>query len=319
MTLPHDPDAQHRYAATRFAMVPEWLLQHDLSGSEWQVYVAHRIFANAQTSEGWARRQLVADTARVSLATYKRAMTRLEQIGAVIRLGRSESGRGFRGYTYRLPFDEPAPKVNPQVTAGGSSGEPPARETPHSEGAGGSCSEPTGGSPGEPTGGSSGEPPREQTREQTREQKPSGGARAPRRAPADGPDALPGMPNPPAPKRRPRPEPEGAQVVIAAYVEAYEAAHGRRPIGRDIGKIGRDARAMVRDGESLPEMTEAARRMGRDGRWSNLPQQVALDRTGGRGPEQRGGLGPARPSAASKFADMPESELIDPREDRSPR
>lgn len=113
----------------------------------------------------------------------------------------------------------------------------------------------------------------------------------------------------PKPSKGKRPEPEGAQAVVAAYVETYSATHRKRPLGRDIGKIGRDARQMLRDGESPAELAEAARTMGRDGRWNDLARQVAMMRTGGR--DRRNGtvIGPAPVGDPGKFDDMPDDEV----------
>lgn len=128
------------------AIFPVWVLRHDLDEAELRLYLSLRSFADAGSGNAYPHRQTVADRAGVSIATYKRALIKLEARGLVTKTARSTAHRGFIGWTYHIPVVPPFP----QVTTGGSPGEPPVPENSDLTNTGGSCCEPGPGSPGEP-------------------------------------------------------------------------------------------------------------------------------------------------------------------------
>ena len=88
-------------------------------------------------------------------------------------------------------------------------------------------------------------------------------------------------PEPPAAEPR---KPEGAQAVIAAYVQAWrEHNPDGEPLRASKGRIARDAKAMLAKGEATElELVNAARAMA-SGPFSNIGVQLNMLRRGGRG------------------------------------
>lgn len=83
-------------------------------------------------------------------------------------------------------------------------------------------------------------------------------------------------PEPPAAEAR---KTAGAQAVIAAYVEAWrEINSGAEPLRATKGRIARDAKAMLAKSEATEtELVQAARAMA-SGPWSNIAQQIIIQR-----------------------------------------
>lgn len=77
---------------------------------------------------------------------------------------------------------------------------------------------------------------------------------------------------------RPEREP-GSQEVVAAFVDSYRQFHsGGDPLRRDIGRVARDAKAMIGTGKATAvELIEAAKNMG-TGPYSNLGVQLNITR-----------------------------------------
>lgn len=111
------------------------------------------------------------------------------------------------------------------------------------------------------------------------------------------------------PKRKDRPKPVGSPAVVAAFVESYVEHHGgRRPLGSDLGKIGRDAKLiMSREEATEDELVAAATRMGR-GEWANLPQELKFARRATRGP---GVVHPPLAHSAPAWAELEERTRVD--------
>lgn len=114
-------------------------------------------------------------------------------------------------------------------------------------------------------------------------------------------------PEPPAAEAR---RSEGAQAVVAAYVESWRDNHaeGEEPLRADKGRIARDAKAMLAKGEATEEeLTAAARELGRT-TWANIGTQVNIIR---RRSSVRG-----RGNAPARRADDPGWEQRDRDQDR---
>lgn len=87
-----------------------------------------------------------------------------------------------------------------------------------------------------------------------------------------------------------------AQQVVAAYVDSFAAHHsGGRPLKADVGRVARDAAALLNRGEAGPdELTKAAVDLGK-GRFSNLGMSLKIMRDRGtRHAGKQSGV-PARP------------------------
>lgn len=95
--------------------------------------------------------------------------------------------------------------------------------------------------------------------------------------PADAP-ALFEMASPPKPPAEPT-----SKDVVGAFVEAFEASHGRRPLTRDISRVGREAKGLLtREESTAAELILCAREMGK-GIYANIGTQLKLHRgTGAR-------------------------------------
>jgi hypothetical protein len=111
------------------------------------------------------------------------------------------------------------------------------------------------------------------------------------------------------PKRKERAKPVGIPAVVAAYVDSYVAHHsGRKPMGSDLGKIGRDAKMiMAREEATEEELLQAATRMGR-GEWSNLTQEIKFAHRATSGP---GVVHAPLAHASQAWADLEASTRVD--------
>lgn len=132
-------------------------------------------------------------------------------------------------------------------------------------------------SPGEedqPSGGAAGAAPVEEP--VTPEEEPMPTATDPAQA------QLFDVESPEPPPAEPR-KPEGAQAVVAAYVEAWRDHNPEgEPLRSHKGRIARDARAMLDKGEATEtELVGAARAMA-SGPFANLGVQLNIQRRGGR-------------------------------------
>lgn len=70
----------------------------------------------------------------------------------------------------------------------------------------------------------------------------------------------------------------GPRTVVAAYVDSYRRHQGGDPLKKDIGRIARDAKALLTRGEAGPsELEEAANELGCS-TWSNLGMALKIMR-----------------------------------------
>ena len=85
------------------------------------------------------------------------------------------------------------------------------------------------------------------------------------------------------PKRKDRPRPTGSPAVVAAYVDSYVEHHDRKPLGSDLGKIGRAAKLIMAKGDATEEeLVRCASTMGR-GDYTDLYQELRFSRPATRG------------------------------------
>lgn len=82
--------------------------------------------------------------------------------------------------------------------------------------------------------------------------------------------------SPPKPPAAP-----SSKDVTAAYVDSFRETHEREPLRRDIGRVARETKALLDDGQAtVAELISAARAMGR-GVYANIGMQLKISR--GRG------------------------------------
>lgn len=100
----------------------------------------------------------------------------------------------------------------------------------------------------------------------------------------------------PASVKAKKPEEPSAKTVTAAYVDSYARNHsGVKPPQRSIGRVARDAKAMLVRADSGPEeLARAAAQMG-EGQWDNLTMALKILREGGSKRSQTRGAAPALP------------------------
>ena len=86
-------------------------------------------------------------------------------------------------------------------------------------------------------------------------------------------------------KRRDPAQAEDSSAVVASFVTSYGEHHGgRRPLGSDIGKVGRAAKLILQRAEAtLDELVKCAATMGR-GEYSDLFRQLSFSRPAQKGP-----------------------------------
>lgn len=109
-------------------------------------------------------------------------------------------------------------------------------------------------------------------------------------------------PEAPKKKRRDPAEASDASAVLASFITSYSEHHGgRRPLGSDIGKVGRAAKTILGRAEAtLEELITCAAKMGR-GEFSDLFRELSFSRPATSGP---GRVIPARRDDADSWADM---------------
>jgi len=67
-----------------FAMVPEWVITHpDIKGNDILVYVALAMRASRKTNSCWPGQELIGEDVGLSVATVKRSLSALKEMGAV--------------------------------------------------------------------------------------------------------------------------------------------------------------------------------------------------------------------------------------------
>lgn len=99
----------------------------------------------------------------------------------------------------------------------------------------------------------------------------------------------------PAPTKAQKAESPSAKTVVAAYVDSYRHSHpGAQPPKSSIGRVARDAKALLSAADADPgELSAAATQMG-EGQWDNLTMALKIYRERGSRRGTRGAL-PALP------------------------
>lgn len=107
----------------------------------------------------------------------------------------------------------------------------------------------------------------------------------------------------PAPTKAQKAESPSAKTVTAAYVDSYRSAHsGGEPLKRSIGRVARDAKAMLDRAEAGPsELVAAAQAMGK-GPYDNLSMALKISRERMNKAGKQAGV-PARPHTDAHWLD----------------
>jgi len=156
----------------------------------------------------------------------------------------------------------------------------------------------------------------------TKKTNPSGGAPASAGPPAETPShpqeepmptavdedfTLFAAPPKPKQKRKDRSEDPTARAVVAAFVDAYRLNHsGGDPQKRDVSRVGRDARALLDEGQAgVLELSTAATEMGGT-QFSNLGMALKISRDRPKRNPHTRGMVPAKPNDHPHWAEVHE-------------
>lgn len=265
VTRYHRP--QKNFAAIRNA----FLRDRDLTNRAYRVagYVLSHVngFVQTQAQIAWATRQ--------SVSTVRAALVDLERAGYLARRVVREHGR-IIGTAYAVsdtPFTE---AELAQLTSEDVPSEPCAESAytesvPPKKTRSRRDSSPV--EEDQPSGGAAGAAPVE---DQTPEEELMPTATDPAQAQLFDVET----PEPPPAEAR---KPEGAQLVVSAYVEAWrENNDGTDPLKASKGRIARDAKALLSKGEATEEELVASARAMAATPFCNLGVQLNIHRRGGR-------------------------------------
>ena len=103
-----------------WAMVPGWVLQVGLSGSELATYVAMRTFTDRH-GEGWPTVRKIAERAGVNIKTAEKAISRMRELGLLTSQRKYRADGSIAGCDYLLT--DVAPREGTRETAGGGTRE----------------------------------------------------------------------------------------------------------------------------------------------------------------------------------------------------
>jgi len=268
--------------ATKFTIIRNSFLRNATVG-----LAAFRVGAYILTHEdGFVQTQVeIARAVGLSVTTVRKALRELAAAGHVASREIRERGR-VMGTAYAVsdvPFtqDELANLCPPCAESVcresvRTASTPPKKTTPFRETTQDEKTSPSGGSPADAGSGATDVGHRGNSEEE------------PVKLDLSDAPALFEMPPAPKPPRTP-----DASTVTAAYVDSHRTSHGRDPLRRDVGRVARDAAALLRAGEAtVEELTAAASKLGQ-GCYSNLPVEVKKSR--GTGARTTKGMAPAVP------------------------
>lgn len=111
-------DAHEVTADFYFAIVPEWVLDLPISSNAIRVYCMLRRYADYQTGQCYPSRKLLAMRCRVSVSTLDRALTELDENGAITIEHRKSSTGDYTSnlYTVRtIPKGVASPVSRPLI------------------------------------------------------------------------------------------------------------------------------------------------------------------------------------------------------------
>jgi hypothetical protein len=104
-------------ADLKFSIVPNWVLEADISDRAVRVYAILARYADNETLEAFPRRELIAEKARCHKKSIDRALDELEHCGAVVKQHRVQDGV-YKSNVYILK------RVGTGVSLGGDTGVP---------------------------------------------------------------------------------------------------------------------------------------------------------------------------------------------------
>lgn len=117
----------------RFSIVPEWLIDAEVSDRAIRVYTILARYADNETLQAFPSRDLIAERARCHVKSVDRAVEELISVGAVVKSHR-KAGNGFMSNVYtlrRIPQgrDTTVPRVGTPVSLGRDTRVPLTRTT----------------------------------------------------------------------------------------------------------------------------------------------------------------------------------------------
>lgn len=116
----------------RFSIIPEWVLDAEISDRAVRVYAILARYADSETLQAFPSRETLGKRARCNAKAITRAVEELVAIGAVIKQHR-KNGEAYQSnlYTLRrvgpnltLGGDKPDPRVGSDLTLGGVQNDP---------------------------------------------------------------------------------------------------------------------------------------------------------------------------------------------------
>lgn len=88
---------------TKFALIPDWVIDLDISSTAFKLYAALARYADNQTHRAFPSRETLAERLKCSVKTVERAVTELEMAGAI----RKESRGRYQSNVYTLVMVNP--------------------------------------------------------------------------------------------------------------------------------------------------------------------------------------------------------------------
>jgi biotin operon repressor len=88
---------------TKFALIPDWVIDLDISSTAFRLYAVLAKYADNQTHQAFPSRETLADRLKCSVKTVERAVQELEAAGAI----RKESRGRYHSTLYTLVMSRP--------------------------------------------------------------------------------------------------------------------------------------------------------------------------------------------------------------------
>ena len=94
-------EQQHIHVDVRFSIIPEWLLDSEVSDKALRVYAILARYADNETMQAFPSRETIAERARCHVKTVDRALEELINVKAIVKKHR-KSGNGYSSNLYTV-------------------------------------------------------------------------------------------------------------------------------------------------------------------------------------------------------------------------
>lgn len=92
-----------------FALMPVWMLKHNLNGAEWATLISLRSFADRESGHAFPSVKTIADRAQISDRSCARALAKLRGVGLVVSTQRFRDDGSVGGCDYYVIDVDPDP------------------------------------------------------------------------------------------------------------------------------------------------------------------------------------------------------------------